>query len=314
MGAQQSSALIDEVHTAARLPDEAIARKLSALKAARELGHDAVIAVQIVEQGGLQPLLRCYNAAHPKVRLAAAQALEVLAAVPSNQLEMGHDDVLPLLMPSLLTSSDDFKCHAMGLLSHLSTPTPNKLKLVNEGMLGPIVAEITSSNQRLQLHALHTLAQVCEVEQVSGYTVQRGALAQLLQAARNDSELVKLGVARVLSGLAKLGENLADIVRSGAIIFLMGCTMCGPDLQLETTRCLENLMKQIFAGTAHTARARAPLSLSFACRLARARSRAYLTVAAARARCPLRRSAAAADRPMRLRARAPLPSRAARAG
>lgn len=65
-----------------------------------------------------------------------------------------------MLLPSLLTSSDEFKCHAMGLLEMLSNPAPNKMKLIQEGMLGPIITEITSPNTLLQLRALHTFAKV----------------------------------------------------------------------------------------------------------------------------------------------------------
>ena len=69
---QGSSTLIDELHTAAALADEdAVERKLAALRQVQEVGKDAELAVQIVEHGGMQPLLRCYNAAHPLVRIEA---------------------------------------------------------------------------------------------------------------------------------------------------------------------------------------------------------------------------------------------------
>ena len=55
------------------------ARKLEALAAVQKLGEDPITAVQIIEQGGIQPLLRCYNAAHPLVRIEAAKALATLA-------------------------------------------------------------------------------------------------------------------------------------------------------------------------------------------------------------------------------------------
>ena len=95
MGAGTSS-LIDDLHTSAQMPDElSVNRKLDALTQVQKLGDDPVTAMQIVEQGGMQPLLRCYNASHPMVRVEAAKALAILAHQPSNQLEMGRDDVLP---------------------------------------------------------------------------------------------------------------------------------------------------------------------------------------------------------------------------
>ena len=52
----------------------------------------------------------------------AAKALAVLSRQPSNQLEMGQDDVLPQYHPALLTASLDFCEQAMGLLAQLATP------------------------------------------------------------------------------------------------------------------------------------------------------------------------------------------------
>ena len=67
MGAAASS-LIDDLHTSAQMPDEvSVNRKLEALAAVQHLGFDPITGVQIIEQGGIQPLLRCYNAAHPIV-------------------------------------------------------------------------------------------------------------------------------------------------------------------------------------------------------------------------------------------------------
>ena len=39
-------------------------------------------------------------------------------------------------------------------------------------------------------------------------------------------------------------------ITSGALIFLMGCTYCGHELQLEVARCLEGLLRQIYQGSA----------------------------------------------------------------
>ena len=147
MGAN-SSTLIDELHTAAQLSDEdAVERKIDALRQVQAVAADPEIAVQIVEHGGMQPLLRCYNAAHPVVRLEAARALSVLATQPSNQLEMGQDDVLPQYHPALLTADLPFREQAMGLLAKLATPEVNKLKLAHEGLLSPMMASLATESQ-----------------------------------------------------------------------------------------------------------------------------------------------------------------------
>ena len=213
MGASHS--LIDEVHTASQLPDSGnVKRKLAALHTVQDLGRSPVASVQIIEQGGLQPLLACYNSQHPTVRVEAARALAALARQPINQCEMGHDDVLPLLLPSLMTGDEEFKEHAMDLLAELSTPAPNKTKLVHEGLLGPIIADLTASRPKLQLHALLALGRLCEVAQVSVLATQRGALVQLLRAARCQSIDAKLGVVRVLANMAAEKENLSELIAS----------------------------------------------------------------------------------------------------
>ena len=66
MGAN-SSALIDELHTASTLPD-AVGRKIKVLRAVQEHARSPGVSVQLVEQNGLQPLTRCYNSPHPTVR------------------------------------------------------------------------------------------------------------------------------------------------------------------------------------------------------------------------------------------------------
>ena len=54
---QSASALIDELHTAAMLPDDiGLHRKLKALKTTMVVANKPTIACEVVEQGGLQPL------------------------------------------------------------------------------------------------------------------------------------------------------------------------------------------------------------------------------------------------------------------
>lgn len=167
MGAATST-LIDDLHTSAQMPDDlSVNRKLEALTAVQDLGNDPITAVQIIEQGGIQPLLRCYNAAHPSVRIEAAKALAVLARQPTNQLEMGQDDILPQYHPALLTASVEFCDHAMSLLAELCTPEVNRLKIAHEGLLSPIIAAVTAPRESLQLHALDALSKLCRVPQIA---------------------------------------------------------------------------------------------------------------------------------------------------
>lgn len=248
MGAGTST-LIDDLHTSAQMPDElSVERKLEALAAVTELGTDPITATQIIEQGGIQPLLQCYNAAHPSVRIAAAKALSILARQPQNQIEMGHDDTLPQYHPALLTASPEFCEHAMALLAELCTPEVNRLKIAHEGLLAPIIASVTSPREALQLHALEALAKLCEKQQIAVLAAQRGVLPPLLRAARSPKAEIKLGVVRVLTGIANCGENVPTFITSGALIFLMGCTYCGHQLQLAVAKCLEGLFKQVFEG------------------------------------------------------------------
>ena len=233
MGASASQ-LVDELHSSAQLPDEiSVERKLKVLKTVQEMGAaDPEIAVQVVEQGGMQPLLRSYNASHPRVRTEAAKALAVLSRQPTNQLEMGQDDTLPHYHPALLTGDPEFKEHAMAIMAELATPEVNKLKLAHEGLLGPIIAETVSPSTALQLHALRALARLCEVPQIAGLAAQRSVLDSLLKAARSPDPALKLAVIKVLTGLAAVGQNLSAFVSSGALIFLLGCTFNAPDVQV----------------------------------------------------------------------------------
>ena len=249
MGAN-SSTLIDDLHASVQVADEvATKRKLGALKAVQEYGQDPAIAVQIIEQGGMQPLLRCYNASHPHVRIEAAKALAVLAQQPSNQMEMGADEVLPQYHPALLTASLEFREHAMALLAALATPEVNRIKIAHEGLVAPVLEAMTAPRETLQLHALDALAKLCAVRQIAVLATQRGALPRLLRAARSPVAAVKLAVVRVLCGIASCAENMSAFISSGAVIFLMGCTYCGADLQLEVARCLEGLLQQVYEGS-----------------------------------------------------------------
>ena len=221
MGAATST-LIDELHTSAQLPDESgLARKLHVLRKAQELAKTALISRQIVEQGGLQPLTRCVNSVNPVVRTEAAKALAILARQPKNRPEIAQDDCLPLLVPSLLTGDEAFKEHAMHVLAEIAEPEANKMRIVHEGLLGPIIGDVTAQGA-LQLHALQALARLCEMPVIAILAAQRDALAQVLRAARGDSRAVKLGTVCALAGLASVGENLSQFVTSGAIVFLIG--------------------------------------------------------------------------------------------
>lgn len=208
MGAQTST-LIDDLHTSAQLPDEvSVNRKLEALKSVQQLGFDPITGVQIIEQGGIQPLLTCYNAAHPVVRVEAAKALAVLAKHPPNQLEMGTDDILPRYHPALLTASLEFCEQAMALLAELATPDVNRMKIAHEGLLGPIISAVTAPREALQLYALDALSKLCEVPQIAVLAAQRGVLPSLLRAARSPKAPLKLAVVKVLTGIANCPDNM----------------------------------------------------------------------------------------------------------
>jgi hypothetical protein len=250
MGAATSS-LIDELHSSALMPDESAAeRKVKCLRSVQEHGKDPLTAVQIIEQGGILPLLHCYNATHPFVRFEAAKALAIVARQPDNQIEMGADEVLPRYHPALLTASLEFCEHAMALLSELASQPVNRMKLAHEGLLGPIVQHITSPREKLQLHALAALSKLCEVSEIAVLATQRSVLPSLLRAARSPEASVKLAVVSVLTGIARCSENMVPFIRSGALIFLMGCTYCGAELQLAVARCLEGILREIYEGTA----------------------------------------------------------------
>ena len=247
---QSASALIDELHTASVLPDDTgLQRKLKALKTTKELANRPTVAVEVVEQVGLQPLAKCYNSSHPAVRVEAARALAALAVQSANQVEMGHPDVLPLLMPALLTGENEFKEHAMAVMAQLAIPEENKLKLVHEGCLTAVIEECTSSSIALRLHALKALAHLVEQPLISVMAAQRGALKALLRAARSDNAEVKLGTLRALVGIANVGDNLSQVVRSGLPIYLLSCTYCQAEMQLNVARCFENFLDQVFQGT-----------------------------------------------------------------
>ena len=79
---QSASALIDELHTAAMLPDDiGLHRKLKALKTTKDVANKPTVAMEVVEQGGLQPLAKCYNSSHPLVRVEAARAQKLGASL-----------------------------------------------------------------------------------------------------------------------------------------------------------------------------------------------------------------------------------------
>ena len=162
-----SSALIDELHTASTMADAvALRRKLAVLRAVQAHAATPSVSVQLVEQNGLQPLTRCYGSPHPMVRVEAAKALAVVARQPANQGDMGLDNVLPALVLPLLTGDEALKEPAMEMLALVSRPQANKMKLVHEGLLGPIVEETGSRNVKVQEHAIATLEQMMHVPQV----------------------------------------------------------------------------------------------------------------------------------------------------
>ena len=76
-----------------------------------------------------------------------------------------------------------------------------------------------------------------------------GALKALLRAARSDNAEVKLGTLRALVGIANVGDNLSQVVRSGLPIYLLSCTYCQAEMQLNVARCFENFLDQVFQGT-----------------------------------------------------------------
>ena len=248
---QGTSTLIDDLHTSAQMPDElSVKRKIDALKAVQHIAADPVSAVQIIEQGGIQPLLSCYNASHPTVRIEAAKTLALLATQPENQIEMGHDDILPRYHPALLTASYEFCEHAMALLAELASYEPNRMKIAHEGLLGPITNCVTAPREKLQMHALDALAKLCEVPQIAILGTQRNILPMVLRAARSPKEELKLAVVRVLTGIAKCGDNMSAFIQSGAMIFLMGCTYTGHRLQLAVAQCLGDQACAAVAGCA----------------------------------------------------------------
>lgn len=120
---------------------------------------------------------------------------------------MGHADVLPMLMPALLTGEEEFKEHAMAVIAQLAIPEENKIKLVHEGScpaafalrsipppqqrasppqhlhswlllagcLTAIIEDCISSNIPLRLQALKALAHLLEQPLISVMAAPRHA-------------------------------------------------------------------------------------------------------------------------------------------
>ena len=50
----------------------------------------------------------------------------------------------------------------MHVLAEIAEPEANKMRIVHEGLLGPIIGDVTAQGA-LQLHALQALARLCEM-------------------------------------------------------------------------------------------------------------------------------------------------------
>lgn len=88
----ESSNLIDELHTTGPLPDVNLSRKLTSLRAVRTAAASSrADSTQIVQQGGLVPLGHDFLSTHPLVRLEAARTLCALSRNPANRTELSME-------------------------------------------------------------------------------------------------------------------------------------------------------------------------------------------------------------------------------
>ena len=244
-----NSALIDELHTVGTFVGGDVQRRLAVLRSLQRASRAPGTRRAIVEQGGLLPLIRCYSSPHPAVRLEAAKALQIIALDPANYAELGIYGLLQQLMPMLLTSSDNSAhSHALAaLMLACEQSAANQMSLELEGLLDPLIEAVASADVNVARNALGALSVLCRMSSVSVRAMRRGVAAQILVAARLGDEPTQLAALRVLSGLAAASENLAPVVNSGCLVFIISSTSV-PALRLEAARCLEVLLRNIFEG------------------------------------------------------------------
>jgi|MDSY01.1.fsa_nt_gb hypothetical protein len=243
------NAVIDELHTVVTFAEDDVQRRLALLRSVQRASRISGTSRAIVEQGGLIPLIKCFSSPHPEVQLEASQALQILAQDPANYAELGTQDVLQRLIPILLTSDNDrARSHTIAALALVCEQTEsNQLHAVLEGLLDPLLEAAAAANASLVRNALGALSTLCRVFSVSVLAARRGAASKILFAARAADETTKLSALRVLTGLATISENIAPVINSGCLVFIISCTSV-PVLRLEAARCLEVLLRNVFEG------------------------------------------------------------------
>ena len=157
-------------------------------------------------------------------------------------------DVLTDQIAQATSDNDRARSHTIAALALVCEQTEsNQLHAVLEGLLDPLLEAAAAANASLVRNALGALSTLCRVFSVSVLAARRGAASKILFAARAAYETTKLSALRVLTGLATISENIAPVINSGCLVFIISCTSV-PVLRLEAARCLEVLLRNVFEG------------------------------------------------------------------
>eukprot|EP00741_Cyanophora_paradoxa_P013272 tig00000178_g12815.t1 len=167
---------------------------------------------------GLEALLKCLKSSSVSLQRSTCEALANLALDKERQQWIAKENVLPKLVAFLKAQGEpQLQLASCKVFRVLSQNPELRGRLVDEGVLDPLLALLRSPEEAVRVFAGKCLSHLAVLEDVQQQLGERGAVPALLAMLGDESAECRRGAARVLHRVAQLPRNRARVCDAGGM-------------------------------------------------------------------------------------------------
>ena len=196
---------------------------------------------EIVQSGGVEPLVRMLGSTSDNAQTAACIAVSHLACTGENKLQIVNSGGIVRLVTVLADDNKDAKRHATAALCQLANSIENKMEIVQAGGI-PLLVQVMIDDPLAQEAAAATLSELARSQFPQKQAiVDAGGLATITSALKDGTPNAQKHSASALWGLATVPEFRRPIVDHGAVPALVALLRTLGDAQGYATATLNNV-------------------------------------------------------------------------
>ncbi|CAM9303250.1 unnamed protein product [Discosporangium mesarthrocarpum] len=228
--------------------DTSINVQFQAVAALRGIATHQTLRMQVVREGGLEPLVLAARSDSVEVQRETAATLANLALAEENKVAMARSGALPALSHLCDSGDRERQIHAVAAMANVAEMVEGRTqkRMIEEGCLRPLLRLVDSPEVEVREEASRALALFASKRDSQAHMVACGAVPKLVSFVRgSDTGVRRYGVLG-LGNLAVVTQNHQTLFDGGGVSSLLMENVYGAD-DLETRRCVAFALNNIAA-------------------------------------------------------------------